>query len=106
MIDFDRFLNQPVAKAFGQVATVRHQSGQVSTIDKFDYRQNAHSGDLGGDADVQFFDYSGEFRAGIVPVTHGDFIDVTGQTFTVDTVDPDDTGWVTVGLIKGEVRNV
>ncbi|PKR50772.1 head-tail joining protein [Thalassospira marina] len=106
MIDFDRFLNQPVASAFGQAATVRHQNGQVSEIDKFDYRQNAHSGDLGGDADVQFFDYTGEFRAGAVPVRQGDFIDVAGLTFTVDTVDPDDTGWVSVGLMKGEVRNV
>ncbi|WP_417842986.1 hypothetical protein [Thalassospira sp.] len=106
MLDFDRWLNAPVARTFGRVANVRHQSGQTSQIDEFDYRQNAHSDDLGGDAEVQFFEYTGEFRAGVVPVRQGDFIDVAGLTFTVDTVDPDDTGWVRVGLMKGEVRNV
>lgn len=106
MLDFDRWLNTPVARTFGRVANVRHQSGKISQIDEFDYRQNAHSDDLGGDAEVQFFKYTGEFRAGVVPVRQGDFIDVAGLTFTVDTVDPDDTGWVRVGLMKGEVRNV
>jgi hypothetical protein len=106
MLDFDRWLNAPVARTFGRVANVRHQSGQTSQINEFDYRQNAHSDDLGGDADVQFFEYSGEFRAGNGAVRHGDFIDVAGMTFTVVSVDPDDTGWVKVELQKGEVRNV
>jgi hypothetical protein len=107
MIDFDALLNVPVAGAFGQKVIIRHKAGAISTVEKFDFRQGAAPEDGGGEAEFQAFEFTGGFRKEEAPQTkHGDFVDVAGATYTVAAIDPDDTGWITVGLMAGEVRNV
>lgn len=107
MIDFDRLLNRPVSRVLGQVAVIRHKTGEPSTVEKFDFRQGAAPEDGGGEAEYQAFEFTGGFRKEEAPQTkHGDFVDVAGATYTVAAIDPDDTGWITVGLMAGEVRNV
>lgn len=107
MIDFDALLNTPIAEALGREAFVRHRAGGVSVIKKFDYRRNAASEAGGGEAEFQAFEHTGGFRISEAPsIKQGDFIDLSVGTFTIDQIDPDDTGWVEVGLIKGEVENV
>ncbi|WP_430470068.1 head-tail joining protein [Thalassospira lucentensis] len=107
MINFDRLLNLPISKVLGQSVIIRHKAGGTSTVSEFDYRHNAAPESGGGDAEYQAFEYSGGFRLVEAPdMKQGDFIDLAAGTFTVDQIDPDDTGWVEVGLLKGEVSNV
>lgn len=107
MLNFDELLNKPISKVLGQQVTIRHRAGGSSTVTEFDYRHNAASEAGGGEAEFQAFEHTGGFRISEAPdVKQGDFIDLSVGTFTIDQIDPDDTGWVEVGLIKGEVENV
>ncbi|KZB73252.1 MULTISPECIES: hypothetical protein [Thalassospira] len=107
MINFDRLLNEPVSKVLGQQVTIRHRAGGTSTVSEFDYRHTAGPESGGGEAEYQAYEYSGAFRLSEAPnVKQGDYVDLPDGSFTIDQIDPDDTGWIEVGLIKGEVGNV